>query len=378
VYQNGKLTGLLLYDSTTKSLDLYADDTFTSPTQKLTSLNSASYLTGVLDEATLSISELFFTVTNTTSATYLYRIDGATLATTEIQDVMTGSIDYSAPQDDTNLYYEVLTPGAGSTITATIYQVALTGGTPKLLYTAPAYTSNGTALTSYRLIGSNDSVLAFQYSSEPYTLGTPDPTKATADIYTVPVGTTTTTPTTLASYPSGNSLQVAFLAVPTGGGLSSSVLFATVQHATGTYPLLTIAYSAVSIPLNGGTAPPPIANSVYGALAIISNRLTDSVWQVTSITDTNGGYGGGTANSVNVANLTDTPFTTTGGGDYVFSPGFIGAIYAISSNDIAVGDIVNEPAVLTGGTLQEDGVAADLSKNFFYPIVLKNTIVTPY
>ena len=379
VYQNGKLTALLLYDSTTKSFNAYSDDMFTSLTQKITGLSGVRYVTGVLDEATLSIPELFFSVTNTTSVTDLYRVDGATLAVTQIQDIMTGSIDYAAPQDDTNLYYQVLTPGAGSTITARFYQVALTGGTPKLLYTAPAYLSNGTAITSYRLIGSNDSVLAFQYSSEPSTLGTPDPTKATATLYTVPVGTTTTTPTTLATYPTGDSLQVAFLAVPTGGGLSSSVLFATVQHDTGTFPLLTIAYSAVSIPLNGGTAPAPIADSAYGALGIISNRLTDSVWQVTGITDTNGGYGGGTANTVNVATLADTPFTTTGGGDYVFSRGFIGALFAISSNNIAVGDLENQPEVISGGaTLQEDGVAADLSKNFFYPIVLTNTIIQPY
>jgi len=378
VYENGKLNGLLLYDSTTNTFDVYKDDTFTSPTQLITGLSGTSYVTGVLDAATLSTPEEFFSVTTTTSVTYLYRIDGATLVATQIQDIKTGSIDFAAPQDDSNLYYQVRTPGVSSTITATFYQVALTGGTPKLLYTAPTYTSNGTAITNYRLIGSNDSVLAFQYSSEPYTSGSPDPTKATATLYTVPVGTTSATPTTLATYPAGDSLQVAFLAVPTGGGLSSSVLFATVQHATGTFPLLTIAYSAVSMSPNGGTAPAPIANSAYEALAIISNRLTDSVWQVTGITDTDGGYGGGTANSVNVASLADTPFTTTGGGDYVFSPGFIGALYAISSNNIAVGAFLNEPAVLTGGTLQEDGAAADLSKNFLYPIVLTNTYVTPY
>ena len=380
VYQNGKLSALLLYDSTTKSFDAYSDDTFTSPTQLITGLSGVSYLTGVLDEATLSIPEEFFTVTTnaTTPATELYRIDGATLAVTQIQNIMNGSIDYSAPQDDTNLYYQVVTPGASNTFTAAFYQVALGGGTPKLLYTPPTYALNGTAVTSYRLIGSNDSVLAFQYSNEPYTLGTPDPTKATATLYTVPVGTTTTTPTTLATYSPGDQLYVAFLAVPSGGDLSSSVLFATVQHAAGTFPLLTITYSAVSMSPNGGTAPAPIANSVYGALAIISNRLTDNVWQVTGITDTNGGYGGGTANSVNVATLADTPFTTTGGGDYVFSPGYIGSLFAISSNNIAIGDFVNEPAILTGGTLQEYGAAADLSKNFLYPVVLTNTLVTPY
>jgi hypothetical protein len=367
IYQNGKLTGLILFDSTAKSLDIYADDTFTSPTQKITGLSGDTYVADVLDAATLSTAEYFFSVTTTTSVNFLYRIDGATQATTQIQDIMTGTIDFAAPQDDTNLYYQVVT--GTTTITAAFYQVALTGGTPKLLYTAPTYT-NATSITRYQLIGSNDSVLAFQYSNEPSS----DPTKATATLYSVPVGTTTTTPTTLAAYPAGNQLQVAFLATPSGSGLSSSVLFATVQNAKGTSPTFTYAFSAVSIPLNGGSAPPPVANSVYGGLAIISARLTDSVWQVTGITDTNGGYGGGTANSVNVGTLADTPFTTTGGGDYVFSPGFVGSLFAISSNNIALGFLFN----FHTATPQEDGAAADLTLNFLYPVSLTNTYVAPY
>src|SRR4029077_16354954 len=107
----------------------------------------------------------------------LYRIDGATLAATLIQNIGSSTLDYSAPQDDTNLYYQVLT--GTTSVSAAFYQVALVGGTPKLLYTAPTYTLNGTAVINYRLIGSNDSVVVFQYSNEPYTNGSPDPTKAT-------------------------------------------------------------------------------------------------------------------------------------------------------------------------------------------------------
>ncbi len=79
----------------------------------------------------------------------------------------------------------------------------------------------------------------------------------------------------------------------------------------------------------------------------------------TGITDTNGGYGGGTANSVNVGTLADAPFTTTGGGDYVFSTGFVGELFAISSNYIALAFLDNALAVSSGtGTLQEQGAAA--------------------
>ncbi len=380
VYQNGKLTGLLLFDSTTSSFDLYANDTFTSPTQKITGLKSVSYVADVLDEATLSTSELFYEVTTTTSVNHLYRIDGSTLAATQIQNLMTGSVGYPAVQDDTNLYYIDLIPGASNTTTAAFYQVALTGGTPKLLYTSPSFVAaSSSGVTNYQLIGSNDSLVAFEFYSYPYTSGIQDPTKATATLYTVPVGTATTTPTTLANYTTGKSLPEVFLAAPSGSGYPGNVLFATVQNATGTFPLFKFAFSAVSIPLNGGTAPAPIAKSVYLPLAIISSHLTDSVWQVTGITDTNGGYGGGTANSVNVGTLADTPFTTTGGGDYVFSAGFTGQLFAISSNNIALGFLFNEPAVIQGSaTLQEDGAAADLTKIFLYPVSLTNTYVVPY
>jgi hypothetical protein len=377
VYQNGNLTGLLVFDSTTNSLDLYADDTFTSPTKELTGLQNGSYVSGVLDEATLSTSGIFYSANTTGGVTDLYRIDGSTLAATLIQNLMTGTVS-TAVQDDTNLYYMVLTSGASST-TATFNQVALTGGTPKLLYTSPPFVPEGTAgLAGYQLVGSNDSVVAFEFYSEPLTGGSLDPTKATATLYTVPVGETTTTPTTLANYPAGDLLTNVFLSAPSGSGLSASVLFVTVRKASGSISAPTIAYSAVSIPLNGGTAPAPVANSAYEQLAVVSPRLTYNVWQVIGITDTNGGWGGGTAYSVNVSTLVDTPFTTTGGADYVFGKGFSGGFAAISSNNIAVGILDNSSAVSGGATLVEDGAAVDLTTNFLYPVAITNTYVLPY
>lgn len=377
VYQNGKLVGLLLLAGS--SLDLYANDTFTSPVAKITGLTTANYVAGVLNEATLSTSAVYYQV-STATANELYRIDGSTLAATLVQNMGTGSIGNPVVQDDTNLYYTVLTPGASNTETATINQVAVAGGTPKVLYTSPSFeVLPGTLVDGYQLVGSNDSIVVFEFSSSPYTSGIQDPTKSTATLFTVPVGTTTTTPTTLANYTAGNELPDVFLAAPSGSGYAANTLFATVEHSTGTFPLYTRAFSAVSIPLNGSKAPAPIANSVYEPLAIISSHLTDSVWQVTGITDTNGGYGGGTANLVNVSNLTDTPFTTTGGGHYVFAAGFSGSLAAISSNNIAIGIINNSAAVLSGGgTLEEDGAAADLSSDFLYQIRITNTEVVPY
>lgn len=378
-YQNGKLAGLLVFDSVTNSLDLYADDTFTSPKQLITGLSFTNYVSGVLDEATLSTTGLFESATTTGNSTSLYRVDGSSLAATVIQDVTTASIG-TAVQDDNNLYYSVVNSGA-STTTISYEQVALAGGTPKLLYTTPAFVpESSTAITSYQLIGSNDSVLVFEFATDPLASGgQQDPTKATATLYTVPVGTTTTTPTTLATYPAGDTLEETFLAPPSGSGPSGDVLFAALRNATGSLPLPTIAYSAVSIPLNGGTAPAPVKNSVYLPLAVITPQLTYTVWQVIGITDTDGGFGGGTAYTVDVSTLVAKPFTTTGGIDYVFGAGFSGGLEALSSNNIAVGIFNNEAALEYHGTpIQEDGAAADLTTNFLYPIVLTNTFVTPY
>ena len=378
IYQNGKLTALLQLNSATNTLIAFADDTFKTPTQKITGVTSANNISSVLDEATLSTSGLFYSVTTTGGANELYRVDGSSISATLIQNIMTGSISGIA-QDDNNLYYLVTTPGASGTVTATFNQVALSGGTPQLLYTAPAL-SNAAGIAGYQLIGSNDSALAFYFHLEPLTNGSPDPTKATATIYTVPIGKTSTTPTTLANYPAGNTVLNPFLASPSGAGLSSSVLFTTVRNTSGSISTPTIAYSAASLHMNGSASPSPIANSVYLPLAFVSVRLSDNVWQIKDITDTDGGYGGGTANLVNVSNLTDTPFTTTGGGDYVIPAGFDGALEAISSNNIAVGFFENSSDVEAGKTttLLITSAAADLTKDFFLPIALKNTYVAPY
>ena len=229
-------------------------------------------------------------------------------------------------------------------------------------------------------MGSNDSVLVFEYYSDPYTGGIQDPTKATATLYTVPVGTTTTTPTHPRDLSRRRSscLRYSWLR-PAAAEFPATSCSRPFRNATGSITTPTIAYSAVSIPLNGGTAPAAIKNSLYAPLAVITAQLSYTVWQVTGITDTDGGFGGGTANTVNVGTLADTPFTTTGGGDYVFGAGFLGGLEALSSNNVAVGVFENEPGlVYHGATLQEIGAAADLTSNFLYPIVLTNTYVTPY
>jgi hypothetical protein len=389
LYQSGMLTGLLLFDSTNNSLDVYADDTFTSPKQLITGISGASYEGGSANGADDSTAENFFQVAtvatkSTPSANYLYRIDGSTQAASQIQDLGAGSITGVAT-DDTNLYYIDFTSSkADNTITDEIYQVALTGGTPVSLYTAPAIsTVQFSPVITYSLIGSNDSVLAFEFNSEPDTNMAPDPTKETAAFYSVPIGKTTTTPTTLASYLAGNSIIGAFLAAPSGSGASGNVLFGTVSNASGSQSTPVIALSAVSMPLDGGSAAKPIANSVYESLEGISNsgKFTNRVWQVTGITDTNGGWGGGTANIVDVGTLADTPFTTVGGKDYIFTTGFGGVLSAISSNNIAAGTFSNSPLFDSGSaaSLLENAAAADLTSNFLWtgPAVT-NTIVLPY
>jgi hypothetical protein len=387
LYQSGKLTGLLFFDPTSLSLKVYADDTFTSPKQLITGISAASYVGGAANGTDNSTSEVFFQVTKGATS-YLYRIDGSTQAVTQIQNLGAGSVAGSVV-DDTNLYYiDSTTSIPDTTTTDVIYQVALAGGTPTLLYTAPAISdASGEPQAFYQLVGTNDSVLAFDFESEGNTNETPDPTKASATIYSIPIGKTTTTPTTLASYPasktSGNMLTEVFLAAPSGSGPSGNVLFATVSNASGSQTAPTIAFSAVSMPLNGGSAATPIANSIYSSLEGIANsgQFFNRVFQVTGITDTKGGWGGGTANVADAGTLADTPLKTVGNVDYVFPAGLVGTLSAISSNNIAVGAFANDPAFEAnpaGGLLQSPA-AVDLTSNFLWTgAAFTNSLVFPY
>ena len=133
----------------------------------------------------------------------------------------------------------------------------------------------------------------------------------------------------------------------------------------------TFSYSSLVLPLDGSSTSTP--NSAYESLGLDSDILGDGVYQVTGIKETTGGWGGGTMNQVDVSTLADTPFTTTGGGDYVVPTGYIGFIFDLGTGKVAVGAV--EPVQVL--TAQHYGAAADLTKSFFYQVTIKDTNVDP-
>jgi hypothetical protein len=356
LYQDGSLAGLILYDSTTTSLNLYADDTFTSSKQLVTGISQGLLLAqGAIPDGTEFGSNVdYFTVTfpgtaTTPQSSALYSVYSSTLAATQIHQGVT----QSGVTDSTNLYFVDVT----SSTTAIIYQVALTGGTPLELFSGA---SNAT--TTYVPLGTNGAVLAFQLVNGIY----PIDANPTATVYTVPIGVANSSATTLAGPYAGE--MSGFLASPSGP--SGNIYFATIQVLTYSGALLTNAsYSSVAIPLSGLTGQTPLANSVYAPLE------PNGIAQITGITDTDGGWGGGTITQILLSTGTSTVFTTVGGGDYTIPAGYLATVGQIaSSTNVGAGDVVlyPTPEMLTAPGM---GLAADLTKSFILSLSMPNTNV---
>jgi hypothetical protein len=374
LYTSGTLSGLVVLDSTSGDVSLYADDTFTSPKTLFTGVTSAfSISNGAVKGAYNSeTSDLFYNVftaptMQNPSGSTLYLIDSAGDTT----QIFQGPIG-STTTDDTNLYFVSQTTGTGST--ATIYQVPLSGGTPSVLFVGPATITTGTPSTTYTLyyglVGTNDSVLIYSV-----TYGNLESSESTT-LYNIPIGPKTTTPTTIATYP--NTGVAAFLGTPSGDTASSDVLFLTIQAITVTKTGLSYGWSSIAFPAGGPYTGTPLANSAYEDLGILSTQLSGTTWRVKGISETTGGLGGGTVYLTDVGTLADTVVTTTGGGNYSIplatnsTEGYIGVLLGLSNYGIAVGDLINVGGD-TGGL--DIGLAVDVTKNFLDPITLANTDV---
>jgi len=347
LYQDGNLAGLILYDTNAQSLNLYADGTFTSPKQLATGSASLGLrLATLTDGTTFGGTVAYFNVT-TSSGPALYRIDSSSLTLSQVHQGVLGLV---AVPDKNNLYFTDVT----SLSTTVFYQVPLAGGTPTAIYSAP-YTSG---LSSYLLLGTDDSVLAFQFLT---TIGSPIGT-TTNFFYTVPIGTTSTTATTLGGPYVGNVTAV--VASPKLADFAGTVIFVDIINKLAGTPQQT-AYSSVALPLSGTTNTTPLANSSYPPMG--PTRIV----QVTGITDVDGGQGGGTLSNIDLNTLQGTILTTTGGQPYVIPAGYVPGPVSLGSNFVG-GQLVPFPGT-TGPSI---GLAGDLSNNFILPINLPNTNVS--
>ena len=347
LYQDGNLAGLILYDTNAQSLNLYADGTFTSLKQLATGSASLGLrLATLTDGTTFGGTVAYFNVT-TSSGPALYRIDSSSLTLSQVHQGVLGLV---AVPDKNNLYFTDVT----SLSTTVFYQVPLAGGTPTAIYSAP-YTSG---LSSYLLLGTDDSVLAFQFLT---TIGSPIGT-TTNFFYSIPIGTTSTTATTLGGPYVGNVTAV--VASPKLADFAGTVIFVDIINKLAGTPQQT-AYSSVALPLSGTTNTTPLANSSYPPMG--PTRIV----QVTGITDVDGGQGGGTLSNIDLNTLQGTILTTTGGQPYVIPAGYVPGPVSLGSNFVG-GQLVPFPGT-TGPSI---GLAGDLSNNFILPINLPNTNVS--
>jgi hypothetical protein len=350
---SGALTGLEMLDSASGNWYLYASDSFASPTTLLTGVTA---LSTVLDSEAVNGgvafagNELFLSVT-TGAGNYLYRLPhGSTTATKEY--TAAGTLTGAGVGDGVNAYFNDTV--SGTTSTTTFWAQPLGGGTPTELYSV-SYPAG----VSYDLLGANTSVLVF-YST------TISGSSESSTLLTVPVTTLSTSATTIAGPFTGSiASSNSFLQPATPGEPSTDLVFVNVLNVTGGGT--TFSYSSEVLTPGGSVKQALTGNSVF--LYDAASFLSDSAVQITGITDTAGGYGGGTFNAVNVATLVSTPLKTTGGASYAVPAGFISGFTQLADT---IGAGVLAPI---GGSAATVGGAYDLSKDVIAPISLANTNV---
>jgi hypothetical protein len=283
-------------------------------------------------------TNVFFAAT-LASGTAVYMVNVLTGATVQVYSTA-GMLSHGVT--DNNYLYFVDTVSVGMP-TVKLVRIDLTVGTSLILYS-----STLAAQTVYDVIGSNGAVLIFDAT----TAGSPN----TTTLMSISVNGNQN-PTPLG--PTLTGMVTASLIAAAPGDLNGFV-FVDVTNVTGT----TFSYSSEVLTPSGAVLQPLLANSTFLGR---TTELSGTVFQIRGITDTAGGFGGGSLNSVNIANsLTSTPFTTIGGGAYAVPQNY-GTILVGLSNTIGAGD-------LTSGALQT-GVAYDISQQLIVPIGMANTNV---
>lgn len=380
LYSNAKMTGMVLSainnnepEPNNTDVNFFADDTFTNPTTLFSKIYTEDDMSvGALRKlSTFSSEGLYILITPTgSSPSTLYLIDdsGGSTAIATAANADTFFVD-SGTADDSNIYY-FTTSTANSVTTETLYQVPVGGGAPMQLFQKQL--ASGENLS---LLGSNDTDVVFQ-DSLPISGNTP----ASVGFYSVPVGKSSSSATPLNATPYQGTISTVngFMVTPNLTDLSGSVVLVNIKTTTGTGNTAKTAYSSIALQPGSTSSATPAANTVYGAFGTLGSAATGLAWQITGITDTNGGMGGGTLNLTDVSTLDNTPLTTVGGGNYIVPAGYHssggsrGSLSAISSTGIAGGVLLNEnertvsssnPANKYGAI----GLAIDLNAGFVLP-----------
>lgn len=345
--QDGSLGGLVLLDSATGALQFYSDNTFTNPVTTATGGTSWSDLiddSSVDNTAGMGAQTAFLAVT-TSSGTALWRVTASGVASKVY--TASGSLGLFSAADNSNVYFTDWVEQRGA---QSIYQESIGGGAPIALYSTTA--GSLPPAPPYTVVGSTGVVLV---------LATEGPSSS---IVTLPVGKPAT-PTRIAGPFSGAAVPT--LCPATSGDVSSDVLLVNVI-ATTSAGATTTATSSTEILTPAGVVEQPVLND--SAFVAAPGCGFGSVLQVRGITDTTGGYGGGTVSALNLGSFVATQLaTTSGNGSYPVPAGdFLGATFL--TNTVGLGAVIP----VAGGA--SGGVAVDLAKNLLVPVSVAGSNVS--
>jgi hypothetical protein len=361
----GALGGLVLLDSTTGNLDFFGSNSFTSPTVLTAGVTSWSDLVDdrfVNNTGSLGASTAFLSVT-TNSGVSVWRVDSSGAPA----NVYTAAGLLSGVADTNNVYFldtNISFPGG----TQRIYQEAMSGGTPLELY---GTVSAGLPLPPiYTLIGSNGASLVL--TSMNTNTSPPSTPAPSTSVVTLPVGAPAA-PTTIAGPFSGQVL--AWMCPSSFGDVASDDLVLNVINGGLPGSTAPTSYSSEVLTPGGVVKQTELPNSHF-LISIPSDACAvnfGSVLQVRGITDTNGGYGGGTVNAFNLSSFSATALgTTTGSGSYLVPKGDNVLVPGAGFLSDVIGSGIVGSVSIGGGS---SGLAFDLSKSLIVPVTVPNSNV---
>jgi hypothetical protein len=354
---NGALEGLMLLDAS-NNLYFYKDDSFTSPSILVPGAQPATISSVPLpiDFPILGAgasSTRFLKLSDASGSQYLYGVTytgGAASAT----KIFTGggSLSIVAVADASYFYFTDTMSGATAN-TVNFVRLPLNGAaTPLTLSTASTN-------DLINLVGSDGNLLVYADYATPSS----PPFNTSTSLATVSVSGGS--PTTIASFSNGNATATL---VGSANASPSSLLYISVgTTSNGLFGPTT--YSSEVLTL-GGSATHTTPNSIFLANSVQSVAPT-SILQVTGISDTNGGDGGGALSSVNFATSASTPVTLPTGSTAYTVP----ANYRLSLASGGAGTLNYTGAGINPGTL---GVAYSLSKSQIVTFGFTNTSVSPF
>jgi hypothetical protein len=353
LYQNaGSLAGVALWDSADSSLNFYPGETFAGPSTVVANMTEplAIFSRTVEYGVEWTGGDNYLFSGTTAGTTIAYRMNASGSAAAFFFGTVAGAV-----QDDNNLYF-IGYPG--SSTTPAIYKEPLSfSSVADVLSSALPAPSPSTSST---LIWSNDSVLIFENSS---TSGT----GSSYSLLSVPVGTTSTTATTIAG-PITGGLASAFMASPSGTDTAADVLFLSTINESGG-----VTHFSSQVLTAGGTVQQTTPNAVLGSFGTLTTELQGDVWEIQGITDTSGGYGGGTIAQLNVGSLAKTAVTAAGGAAYTVPAGYGMSMTGFYGTSVAVAQLYS----LNSITQHFAAGAIDVSQHVILPLSLANTNVSP-